>query len=585
MAYNPKYKVYYTKQLTAPTEPVRIAPAPTISITPEIYYANDSIIGYTYNITLNGIANSLRSEKNDRPEGVDASALDQVVGHMDDIRHIFNFNGGNLHIRDGSGTDTILVKGVTIKSIKFDQSPNKWLMYAPFSIELESNEVEFNGCSAADINYTCDSSLLSVISALRTDNLVNIQNYKIKAFTDSWSFAIDTPIYDDYTGYSNSSFNVTYTISATGKNYYTADKVKPSWKQAKDFVQDRLFKQVTALISGALIIIPGSDNGCSGSAPATNELYGVDTAAPKTGGLLGGFTTPQESNATYQVYNETITCNTSESDGSFALTYNAVLKKYDLSKNRTENCVLHTFSKNISVADNKEVSISIQGTAKGLVEGGFISSANNAEFQLPQNGNFITKYSGDATKYYNAYSAYVATIGEDSDLLPDFKRMLNLTYAQLLIKTDPSRANNLAIPSSFVLDHSYHEGVVGYNATYESANNRNILNGGYTSISIVRQDPVEMIQEFVVPGRAAGPLIQRLGMKSPRTVSMNIEGVRAALLNCYGETLPNFCNSILPGIPGGLLGLNNSWILTTEDYTTNPLDGSFSVSLVYQCRG
>ena len=169
--------------------------------------------------------------------------------------------------------------------------------------------------------------------------------------------------------------------------------------------------------------------------------------------------------------------------------------------------------------------------------------------------------------------------------MDNFKTILNLTYAQLLIKSDPSRANDLAIPSSFVLDHSYHEGVVGYNATYESTNNRNILNGGYTSISIVRQDPVEMIQEFVVPGRAAGPLIQRLGMKSPRTVTMNIEGVRAALLNCYGETLPNFCDSILPSIPGGLLGLNNSWILTTEDYTTNPLDGSFSVSLVYQCRG
>ena len=99
--YSTPIKVYYCKGNAAPASGDRIAPAPTITISPEIYYSNDNPIGYTYNITLNGYANALRKE-------LDAGSVDYglepTVDHIGDIRQIFSFNGGDLYIKQNNST-------------------------------------------------------------------------------------------------------------------------------------------------------------------------------------------------------------------------------------------------------------------------------------------------------------------------------------------------------------------------------------------------------------------------------------------------------------------------------------------------
>jgi len=45
--YTSAVQAFYCKQSDTPGETHRLAPAPIISISPEIYYANDSIVGYT----------------------------------------------------------------------------------------------------------------------------------------------------------------------------------------------------------------------------------------------------------------------------------------------------------------------------------------------------------------------------------------------------------------------------------------------------------------------------------------------------------------------------------------------------------
>jgi hypothetical protein len=108
--YNASLEVYYCKQSESPGSSHRIAPAPQISISPEIYYANDNVIGYTYNITLNGYANALRKEIN---AGSTAYGLSGVIDHMGDLREIFNTNGGNLYVKQGSN-ELLVAKGATI---------------------------------------------------------------------------------------------------------------------------------------------------------------------------------------------------------------------------------------------------------------------------------------------------------------------------------------------------------------------------------------------------------------------------------------------------------------------------------------
>lgn len=578
-------QVYYCKATESPTVTHQLSPSPLINISPEIYYANDSIIGYTYNITLNGYANALRKELD--PGSVEFGA-DETISHMGNIREIFNTNGGNLYIKQ-NGSDLLIAKGATIKTITFNTSDNRWVNYSPFSIELEFNEVNFIGCSD-NPSIACNSSFFN--PDVLSSNLIDINKYKIKEFSDKWSFIIDNQVYQNYSNVYNNVFKVTYTLSATGKNYYINDNVIPAWQQAKMFVQERLYDQVISLINGVLQIIPNNKDACEAT-NTLNDLHETDTSTPRSSGIFNQGNTLRDGNANYDIYNESINCSTSESDGTFSITYNATLKKNDSSLNPSENAALHTYTKNITttMGDNKNVTINIQGNVQGLVRGGFIYYNN--DFVLPRNGTFISTVDSAETKYSNALSYFNAKVGDESDLLGGFKTELSITKKQLLINTqcenDEDTGLELAKAGSFTMDHSYSNGTVGYNATYDTNSAANTKeNKGYSNISIVRNDPTEIIQEFVIPGRLGGPIIQKLGMKTSRTISITIDGASPENKECFQLCNSNPCD-LSPKFDiiefENLLQENNSWIKTKEDYNSNKLDGSYSISLEYLCKG
>lgn len=569
--YNTPLQVYYCKQSETPEDAHRIAPAPQIKISPEIYYANDNVIGYTYNITLNGYANALRKE-------VDAGSvnygLSGVVEHFGDIREIFNTNGGNLYIKQND-KELLVAKGATIKSIKFNESDNRWVNYSPFSIDLEFNEIDLNGCDN-NPEIPCNSGIFHQINDAKiiSDNLIDIKKYKIKEFNDKWTFTIDDQIYDNYSY--NNTFKVNYNISATGKNYYINDNLVPAWQQARLFVQDRLYKQVFSLVNGQLQI--NNSDGCSPSGDITT-IHNTDNSSPRQSGIFQNFNTLRDTTPAYDIYNEQITCNTSESDGSFSVTYDAIIKRYNPEANPTINAATHTFTKNITTntSQNKEASISIQGTIQGLVRGGFIYYNN--DFVLPQNGTFITSIDGAESKYNNALNFYNSNIGFTSDLYNTLKESLGVKKSQLLI----SGIDGYPIPSSFTLDHNYHGGSISYSATYDRSLALSI-DKGFTNISIVRQDPIDVVQEFIIPGRIQGPIIQKLNMKTSRTVSVTIEGASPINKNC---SIEDICSS-LPYFSienfNQLIEENDNWIKTKEDYNVNRIDGSYSISLEYTVR-
>jgi hypothetical protein len=311
--------------------------------------------------------------------------------------------------------------------------------------------------------------------------------------------------------------------------------------------------------------------------------------------FTGGNTAQDESAANYDIYNETINCSTSEADGTFSITYNATIKKNDPSLNPVENAVLHTYTKNISTTmeGSKNVSISVQGNIQGLVRGGFIYYNN--EFSLPSNGTFISTIDATETKYSNALAYFQAKVGDGSDLLPNFKTQLDITQSQLLVNTScgEEEEESSPTPASFTVDHGYGTGSVGYNVSYDTATTA--FSGqkkGYSNVTIVRNDPVDMIQEFIIPGRIEGPIIQKLGMRTARTISINIDGASPENKECVGfgdgancfdpcDNLPKFSIKNFEK----LLETNDKWIKTKEDYTSNKLDGSYSISLEYTCKG
>ena len=86
MSYNPLVKVYYLKGAESEGPANRLVPAPKISIDPEMYYANDTIIGYTYNVSLNGYATSL--DLTSPPSGT--PGFGDVLESIQKVKNIFN---------------------------------------------------------------------------------------------------------------------------------------------------------------------------------------------------------------------------------------------------------------------------------------------------------------------------------------------------------------------------------------------------------------------------------------------------------------------------------------------------------------
>ena len=572
-------KVYYCKQTETPTEDHRLIPAPTISINPEIYYANDSIVGYNYTVDLNGYATAKEST-NQLLEG----SLDQV----EFVRGVFNVNGGNLYVKDQDDNDLIVCKGATIRGMVFDQSPNYGLNYIPYTVNIEFNEVNFPGCNS-NPGVDCTSSLFHLNQTsqnITTDNLVDIETYKIKEFSDSWNFTIDNEIYKAYYGGNNSNntenntFKVQYQIQATGKNYYVDDTLVPAWHQARSFVQDRLYKQVKGLITGVETLEAGDfRNGCNTSRTA-NELYDV----VKGSGILDGFNTIPDvdfsKSLNTEIYDETISCETSESAGTFSVTYSAVIKRgsyiyqqYNAASH--SYTVAHDYSKDNS--GSKEVTINVRGTVRGLIRGGYIHY--NSRFELPQNGSFIVNVNSTEDRFYNARQYFAQNIGFDNDLSDNMKNIADVNYTSLLV----SGNTGYPPPQTFVLDYNYAEGTIGYTATYTTSHAKFNLNG-FTTMSIVRKDPVLKIQEFVIPGRSQGPIVQDLGMYTPRTISVSMEGYRQE-----PGCMPTSACSLYGQLPGGLNTLvqqannNQGWVISKNTFNSNWVDGSYSLNLELTC--
>jgi len=548
----------------------RLIPAPQLSISPEIYYINDSVIGYTYNITLKGYADTRKSD------GTFSTGISHILTNIDYIRKIFNTNGGTLFLYDNADNKILQAKGATIKSIKFDESDNKWNNFAPYSIEIEFNEVDFLGCKNNSI-VGCDTSLFNNDQPrpILSENLLNLQKYKVKSFNDKWTFNIENDIY------SQNIFKVTYNISATGKNYYSFndDDVKstliPAWVQAKNFIQDRLYNQITSLVDNIGTISSENNDGCAATL-SINDLYKTANSLS----IFKEFDKKITSPITYLIFNENIDCETSESDGSFSVTYNATIKGIDPSIDDSNSSAIHTFTINQTTSDNGNeytTSISVQGNVQGLIKGSIANNGKN-DFELPKNGQFILKKDPNITKYNNAYNSYKYYIGNDSDLNEEFKNNNNITKSNLLIK-DPIGS---ARPSSFVLEHNYHEGTVSYTAQYDSKLNMS-LTYGYTNISIVKNDPTPIVNEFVIPGRRSGPIIQKLGCYTPKTMSISIEGANYENKHCSIQDLCSYFPNI-GQIYTDLASLDPTvWIKTGENYSQNQIDGSFSLSIEYTC--
>ena len=302
----------------------------------------------------------------------------------------------------------------------------------------------------------------------------------------------------------------------------------------------------------------------------------------------------------YGLYDETIECNTSESDGTFSLTYNAKLKTNEESSNFVSNDTIHTFTKSVTTSNdgNKiNTTISVNGTIQGLCEGGLIKSSGN--FNLPKTGSLIIGPSYN-NKFDNAVNLLPNIINGD-DLSSAFKNALNINYTSLALSPgsvsgcgDPV---DTVKPTSFNLTKNYMEGNITYGAEYST--DRACSIGDTKTISRTTIDvqlPTPIVIEFGIPG--GNYLLQDINTVSTRTVTITVEGRSDTSKNCcISQELnesPSGLNILLSNIvtggaedflPSGVTvpQQEEGSILTQNDLNYSPIDGSYSLTLAYIC--
>lgn len=629
--YNPEIKVFYGEKDNADC---RILPSPGININVQFNYANDTIIGYTYIITLNGTITGLdfRNWNDSTKTGANIEyGLGAVLDHIHKLRTILSKNGNVLHITkdiSDSNSDTASImkaKGGILRSFNVNDSDNNWYHNAKYTAEIEFHSIDFIGAKFAgspNSPWQADPKLeeslaktvfLSNLTFPSGDysNFVDITKFKLKDFSDSWSINFDTDQSfnkintienNNILNIDNTSFEIQYEINATGKNFYTygsaaeedssTSSLLPAWEQAKNFVQYRLYYQVRNLINQVLENNTSTDT-CTGLTKTPSTAHSIGGSE----GLLKNI-----GDDDFMVFNEKITCSASESKGSFSATYTATIK------NKTSNDyslpeAKHTISKKHNVEYKPDMTyhtISVDGNIEGLIEGGLIRSSK--PFELPNQGSLFLYNSGTAlpNKYENAKklldkiynpSLYLNSSLESrkKDLKPAFKNMLGITLNDLNADApvDDPRLD-APHPVSFNITHNY-DGSISYSAEYN--NTTNPCGRKYTEINISTNNSTPVIATFTIPNNGQCAIIQDLNTVTSKTISITIKGLDLSATGKYHITNDQewinqitciACDDIGP-LPIVLPNEANT-TLTQKQYTKDPRTGIFTINLEYICN-
>jgi hypothetical protein len=614
---------------------VLISPAPLLGVNKEFIYANDAIIGYTYVVTLTGYASSVVSNNN-------TSNLLQTVLSLKDIQSAFHKNGKRLLVVCGSEEDqTILIDGHggQVRSFNVEESDNKWITYAKYTVTLEFSDVYFYG----------NDNLVEPETEVGPNTLGNNPFYldliKLRSYNDNWNFNIsEEDMYSYYSRTINNAvniedytrINVEYTISANGKHFFDANGVvKPAWQVAKDFVQKKLYHQIKTFRDtnrGPLGFATFNntsydstdiqDNLSTTLDKSLSSTYDI-ASAPSVLPILGASIANS-----YKIYNETILCTTSESDGIFTATYKCILKRFVTNSIFPQNSI-HTFSvsydQTLDFNDNNRT-ISVNGTLQGLIPTNILAptvfnnavvNSNGENFSLPNQGYFLETFHTPAiSKYTYALQDFVTYVAQTlsptnhngfsaDDLSDGFKNVLGVNYASLFPNTIASGtliceegnitlSSILGLPQSFNVDHNYGEGSISYAAEY-STERSCAMERGFENFSVTENDGVPNYVEFLIPGRTNGPILQNLNSYKNKRITFEFDGKTKK--GCVGGTPfaigysgvvdPNDTDNYIE-IPQKVLCMIHDTEeahpeLIPESYSVgyNPIDGSYKLSKTY----
>lgn len=632
-----------------------IEPPPKMSYQMNLNYSNDVIHGYDYTITLNGYCVTT----DDNGAHIQKSFAQKTI-----LQDIFSVNHGTLKIitvgSDGFRS-LMYATGIVVKKISFPENENAWAKYINYTIELQANHL-FIGDDITGFAGVIELGIEDIPLTANLDSpfLIDIFSHKIKSFQENFDINTSNNHMEKTSIFSNrlleqqgedplASKNIgdtyltnelggeyceiSYSISAVGKhdiqNGANFPLTLPAWVHAKRFVHTRLLTQVGGLFGRFLNINPET----------IRQLLHNNNQGT---GIFVDF-----DNKEYKIYNEHYSFDISESEGSFGVQYNAILKRSCLQideistppnymtpaypNDEEDNepvgdrgCsddVIHTVTKTVNktynanedINDvNKEIEISIDGQIEGLVPGGILLTQSKLiinSLNKPGKVAFLA-YNDDVhpagfldgggrDKYSVASKVFDRIFNyKRYDLTKTFKEAIGVTSEALSVSP-----TSTLLPSRMSISRDYLRGTINYSATYDNKYNCDPNN---FEIQLKVDYPNPVIAEFVIPNnnlknglgkvcpksRGYG-VIQLLGTQTAKKIDVSINASVAQDFNkcCLGTTdnwnLFDYDYLTLQEfiIPKGMNipYISDSYVLVDKTRRVSYPKGDLSFSLSYIC--
>jgi len=525
----------------------KIIPAPLISVTKDYQIDDDGTKrGTNYNITLTGTILPFKGS----PSG-SYSTLNQafytlggyppdeaISGNNEDFNHIlrkqealrwlFSEDGGALEWQPSNGQPPVKCYP-RLRSINF--TDGQWADRCDYTIELDAPWVYINGTTDIEDNIATDCILAS---------------------TETWSF-------EEINGRNGTQYKVAHEVSAKGKLAYDGTGSlydnKNAWEHAKIFVDNKITGNIDSSIMFAAL---GATDKIVGH---YNNIIRID----KSGG-------------TYNVTEEWLLSdgNTYE-ERQFTIDYDQNKGEYDITYQGTIYGVgAVTKSGNINNMNQAKSAIPSMDTARNtainyvgslLDEKSIPDYPNRKSISLNQQEGTV-----NFTYQWNTSDDNTVFISEEAQHSYSLDTLLNtLTYTQTIegkgfsaserftnaknaIYSDSialSNGMNLADTnlsyslSSKMKSFDKRGGTVRANWTWTDTDSHNID----TTIQV--QDAVPVLATIPIPGRAIGPIIQDMGTKTSKIITVTIRSKR----NAVQPTL----NTELYGDGGTIINDSTTW--------------------------
>jgi hypothetical protein len=540
-----------------------LTPNPMVSISATPRQSAQAYLGLTYDISLKGYIVPVAANPPDTVGNI-FSAQRQLIS-------VCNSNDLVLHLQTAKGNMGILSFPVKLKNISFPEG--QYTNYGEYNISFESyvaisgnrDAVMLDGPHGGEAHrgnvFSFEDNLFDQYPADGPGD--KLTGALLEDFTEDWSYSYETDFgMGQVVNSSNGAFIDSFDVT---EGYYTV--TRNIMAKGLDIFGRRQTEMGTTNTRMAWEYAHDAVNNYAGEKGAFTNMAVSSGLFPFS---FNG-TTLKDSTQKYEAFNFTTNTNINKTDGSVSLTQSWILLPSGAYEGN-QSTSLEDYSTSISSEiDSGYISVSIEGTIKGLSKRGQMLSHNN-----------IDNSEGVSGKFSGAVGTYTALSKSGQFGYCGFYKRAQAGVDSVLNTS----------PLSISVSRNTHLGEITYNISYDNRPSNFFRGVQRENIEVQDTYPGDLYTLVNVIGRNTGPVIQYGAGRTEYKRSLNLElqlssyaagdgrdrsimYAKPSVSEAFRHDLGKLLSAVSPANEPGIV----KYLADPPQETWNPTTGNYSLSL------